>query len=62
MLRCGLNFKIYENYDSHLTRSIYMKDKVKTTMIVVTIVAGIAWFIYFMGGRAVDFMAKLHGG
>lgn len=39
-----------------------MKDKVKTTMIVVTIVAGIAWFIYFMGGRAVDFMAKLHGG
>ena len=38
-----------------------MNEKVKTTVIVVAIVAGIAWFIYHMGGRAIDFMAKLHG-
>lgn len=39
-----------------------MKEKVKTTVIVVVIMAGIGWFIYTMGGRAVDFIVKMHGG
>lgn len=39
-----------------------MKEKAKMTVIVVAIMAVIGWFIYIMGGRAVDFIAKMHGG
>lgn len=39
-----------------------MYGKAKTTIIVVAVSLAVIWFVYFLGGRAVNFMVKLHGG
>lgn len=39
-----------------------MQEKIKTTLIVIVVVVSVALFLYYLGGRAIDFMVKLHGG
>lgn len=39
-----------------------MQAKIKTTLLVMAISAGLIWALYYWGNKAIDFMVKMHGG
>lgn len=39
-----------------------MNDKVKSTLTVIAVIAGVVLVMYFLGAKAVDFITKMHGG
>ena len=39
-----------------------MREKVKTSVIVLVGIVGAVWLVSYWGGRAINFMVKLHGG
>lgn len=39
-----------------------MKEKMKSSMIVLAVIAGVILAMYLLGAKAVDFIAKMHGG
>jgi len=39
-----------------------MQEKSKTTLIVIAVSLAIAGVIYYLGGKAIAFMVKMHGG
>ncbi len=43
-------------------RSMNMREKVKTALIVIVVTVGVAGFVYYLGVRAIGFMVKMHGG
>jgi hypothetical protein len=39
-----------------------MQRKYRTSLIVVAVSLALIWLLYYMGGRAIAFMVKMHGG
>ncbi len=39
-----------------------MKERMKSSLTVLAVIAGVVLIMYFLGTKAVDFIAKMHGG